>query len=48
MGNNECGVYCLYFISNMLKNKSYFDIIENIKRDKDMHEFRKVYFRPKN
>ena len=48
MGNNECGVYCLYFISNMLKNKSYFDIIEDIKRDKDMHEFRKVFFRPKN
>ena len=47
-GNNECGVYCLYFISNMLKNKSYFNIIEDIKRDKDMHEFRKVFFRPKN
>jgi hypothetical protein len=46
MGNNECGVYCLYFVSNMLKDKSYFKIIEDIKRDKDMHEFRKVFFRP--
>jgi hypothetical protein len=47
IGDNECGVYCLYFVSNMIKNKSFFDIIEDIKRDKDMHEFRKIFFRPK-
>jgi len=47
LGNNECGVYCIYFITNMLKGRSFFDIVEDIKRDKDMHEFRKVYFRSK-
>ena len=47
VGNNECGVYCLYFISNMVKNRPFFNIIEDIKKDKDMHEFRKVFFRPK-
>jgi hypothetical protein len=47
LGNNECGIYCIYFITNMLKGRSFFNIVEDIKRDKDMHEFRKIYFRNK-
>jgi len=46
-GNNECGVYCLYFLSNMIKNRNFFNIIEDIKKDKEMHEFRKVFYRPR-
>ena len=46
-GNNECGIYCLYFVSNMVKNRPFFNIIEDIKKDKDMHDFRKVFFRSK-
>ena len=45
MGNNECGVYSIYFIVNMLHGRSYFDIIEDIKRDKEMNNYRKIYFR---
>ena len=45
MGNNECGVYSIYFIVNMLNGRNYFDIIEDIKRDKEMNDYRKIYFR---
>ena len=48
LGNNECGIYSIYFIHNMLKGRGFFDIVEDIKRDKDMHEYRKVYFRAKS
>lgn len=44
-GDNECGVYCIYFIVNMLQGAIYQDLIKNIKRDKVMNGYRKKYFR---
>ena len=45
LGNNECGIYSIYFIVNMLKNRSYFDIIEDIKHDNEMKKYRNIFFR---
>lgn len=43
-GNNECGVYCLYFISERLKGRSYEDLQANEMTDNIMFEFRNKFF----
>ena len=46
-GNNECGVYCTYFITERLKGKSFFDIVCNKMKDAKMNKFRHKFFRSK-
>ena len=41
----ECGVYCLYYIFNRLKNRPYTLFSKNIVEDEDMLEFREHLFR---
>jgi hypothetical protein len=43
-GNNECGVYCLYFITEKLKGRSYESIQANEMTDAMMNEFRNKFF----
>jgi transcriptional regulator NrdR family protein len=43
-GNNECGVYCLYFITEKLKGRSYEDIQSNEMTDSVMFQFRNKFF----
>lgn len=48
--NSECGMYCLYFIINMLKKNSkitFNRIQKNRLNDKHMEKLRKVYFNEK-
>lgn len=40
----ECGVYCLYYIFNRLKNRPYSLFSNNIVEDEDMIEFREHLF----
>jgi hypothetical protein len=42
--DSECGMYSLYFIIEMLKDRSFEYFLENRVPDKHMREFRKVYF----
>ena len=44
LGNTECGVYSINFIVRLLNNEPYLDIVNNISKDEDMLECRKVYF----
>ena len=43
--NSECGMFCLHFIIQCLKNKSFDDIISTKYYDEDVHKLRNVYFR---
>ena len=45
--NTECGVYSLYFIINMLRDKLTGDYLKKHKlRDKYIESFRKIFFNP--
>ena len=44
-GNNECGVYAMYFITERLKGRSYMTIQSNVIRDDEMNKFRYKFFR---
>lgn len=44
-GNTECGIYSLYFIVNMLRDKTSDEYLKtHILKDEYMNKFRKVYF----
>lgn len=44
-GNTECGMYSLYFIVNMLRDKTSNEYLKtHILKDEYMNKFRKVYF----
>jgi hypothetical protein len=44
-GNTECGMYCIYFIVNMLEDKlTSHDIKNHILKDEYMEKFRKIFF----
>ena len=43
-GNSECGVYCLWFITERLKGKSYVEIQANFEPDKVIEQFRSKFF----
>ena len=46
-GNNECGMYSINFIDNMLIGIDFFDYVSNKKTDKQMNELRySKYFLP--
>ena len=42
--NTECGIYSIYFITEMLKEKSFFDFIKNIKKDDYMKKLRNIFY----
>ena len=44
--NTECGVYSMYFIDELLHDKTYDEFISNIIKDDAMHKNRKKYFKP--
>ena len=46
--NTECGVYSINFILNMAEGRSFDDVINNVKKDKEMNENRKIFFRNNN
>jgi hypothetical protein len=43
-GSTECGIYCLHFLTEMLKGKSFKNYINNKRNDKIMENFRKEFF----
>lgn len=43
-GDTECGIYCLHFITEMLKGKQFKRYINRKISDKEMERFRKVFF----
>jgi hypothetical protein len=44
-GNTECGIYSLYFIVHMLRDKTSNEYLKTHKlKDEYMHQFRKIYF----
>lgn len=43
--NSECGVYSMNFIIRLLNGETFNDITENITKDAEMNNCRKVYFR---
>ena len=42
--NTECGIYSIYFISEMLKGRKFHELINKIKRDSYMKKLRKFFF----
>lgn len=44
-GNTECGVYCLHFLTEMLKGKNFYDYIASNLTDKKIETFRDIFFR---
>jgi hypothetical protein len=42
--DTECGIYALYFIISMLKNKSPTDFLKKRITDNEMEKLRKIYF----
>lgn len=44
--NYDCGVYCLYFIHNLLRGRSFEMITETLILDDDVNQYRNVLFRP--
>jgi hypothetical protein len=43
--NTECGIYSLFMIANLLKEtKTPHDFLTTIFTDKEMMEFRKIFF----
>ena len=45
MQDSECGVYCLYFISEMIKNANFKPFNSKRIPDKEMEKYRRVFFR---
>lgn len=44
MKDTECGVYCLYFIINMIKNPSFTKFQKERIRDEHIEKYRRIYF----
>jgi hypothetical protein len=45
MNDSECGVYCLYFISQMIKKANFKPFKGKRIPDKEMERYRRVFFR---
>jgi hypothetical protein len=43
-GNTECGMYCLHFITEMLKGKDFLKYIQSNLTDKNIEKYRKKFF----
>ena len=46
--NTECGVYCLHFLTNMLKGIGFKQYLKKPLSDKDIEKFRNIFFINKN
>lgn len=46
-GNSECGMYCLYFLIQMIEGVSFKKLVRRAPRDSEMLELRKVIFASK-
>jgi hypothetical protein len=44
IGNTECGIYSIHFLTTMLKGTKFQDYIKDIKGDKVMESLRKEFF----
>jgi hypothetical protein len=44
--NTECGVYCIYFITNLLQNIPFYKLVSSLKKDDAMEKLRDVFYRP--
>ena len=42
--DSECGVYCLYFITQRLKGKSFNQLIDKNLSDEKMNKYREHFF----
>jgi hypothetical protein len=45
-GNNDCGVYCLWYITERLKGKSLEELSKRKVKDKEMNKYREIFFVP--
>ena len=43
-GDTECGIYCIHFLTEMLKGVSFREYVDRQLSDKQMEEFRDVFF----
>ena len=43
-GESECGVYCIHFITEMLKGCNFESYINNKRSDKEMKKFRNIFY----
>ena len=43
-GDTECGIYCLHFLTEMLKGLNFRNYVKNQLSDKEMESFRNVFF----
>jgi len=43
-GNTECGIYCLHFLTEMLKGKGFRNYVNQKNNDKEIEKFRKLFF----
>ena len=46
--NTECGVYCLHFLTNMLKGTQFKQYLKKPLSDKDIEKFRNIFYINKN
>ena len=46
LNNTECGIYCIYFITELLKNIPFYKLVNNIKQDHVIQKLRNVFYRP--
>lgn len=44
-GDTECGVYCIHFLTEMLNGKKFKAYVDSKLTDKQMEQFRNVFFR---
>ena len=44
--NSECGVYCMYFITELIKGRTFEDVSEQIIFDDEMNEKRGYFYSP--
>ena len=44
--NSECGVYCMYFITELIKGRTFEDVSEKIIFDDEMNEKRGYFYSP--
>ena len=43
---SECGVYSIYFVSELVRGQKFLDIIKNIIDDNTINQQREFYYRP--
>ena len=43
--NTECGVYSIFFLTEMIKGKSFIDFVDNVYEDDYIAKLRDVFWR---